>query len=758
MGFRFYRRINLFPGVSVNLGKRGASISVGPRGAKTTFGRRGVRTSVGIPGTGMRYEKRWGGSSSSGSGGNVSPWYVLAAIFGGVAYFCYLFMDVRHPQGLVITMVAFGLAAIGSFLIGLCSSSKEEGTNITRKIYSGRVKMNTRYDSYIRELAQAAESFYSFLKELNRSTRCRNLLNDLPGMDAFDQGDNVFSINRRLAVIVYCDIKDCFRELGYDEGRLEGLAGVGYAMFIMLLLKSTKDLTLFYRRDCVPKLLKIIGDLKTTTTVKMEIEGHDDEFRFAFLFGTVNNEHEWVQRYATLMYRWASLIAKADGNINSDESATLAAIMKMKESKSEGNVKVSGGVDVPCSAGLGDEIGGDNSPSDFGWKVLNLLLTTRRASTLHFQRYLGVGYNRSAALCDFLEDLGVISQQNGNAPRQIIMDNCQLESAMADRGSAIRVALNRRFNEPESPSAKEPKRFEGDLFANEVEERSTTKDFKGNAGRKDRQTEVDSLAMLDELVGLVPVKNDVRMLANFIKIQRKRKLFGLKEAPISYHCVFTGNPGTGKTTVARILADIYRTMGVVKKGHLVETDRSGLVGEYVGHTAVKTNKIIDSALDGVLFIDEAYTLVQGGERDYGGEAIATLLKRMEDDRDRLVVILAGYTDEMRKFIDSNPGLQSRFNRCIEFPDYTADELAQIFLLTAERSQYVCDGDVRASLRDVMQKAVETKNKNFGNGRFVRNLFESAIQRQAVRLSTVSSVTTEMLAELTLHDLGFKYDD
>ena len=282
MGFRFYRRINLFPGVSVNLGKRGASISVGPRGAKTTFGRRGVRTSVGIPGTGMRYEKRWGGSSSSGSGGNVSPWYVLAAIFGGVAYFCYLFMDVRHPQGLVITMVAFGLAAIGSFLIGLCSSSKEEGTNITRKIYSGRVKMNTRYDSYIRELAQAAESFYSFLKELNRSTRCRNLLNDLPGMDAFDQGDNVFSINRRLAVIVYCDIKDCFRELGYDEGRLEGLAGVGYAMFIMLLLKSTKDLTLFYRRDCVPKLLKIIGDLKTTTTVKMEIEGHDDEFRFAF--------------------------------------------------------------------------------------------------------------------------------------------------------------------------------------------------------------------------------------------------------------------------------------------------------------------------------------------------------------------------------------------------------------------------------------------------------------------------------------------
>lgn len=159
----------------------------------------------------------------------------------------------------------------------------------------------------------------------------------------------------------------------------------------------------------------------------------------------------------------------------------------------------------------------------------------------------------------------------------------------------------------------------------------------------------------------------------------------------------------------------------------------------------------------MLFIDEAYTLVQGGDHDYGGEAIATLLKRMEDDRDRLVVILAGYTDEMKKFIDSNPGLQSRFNRYIQFPDYTAEELAQIFLLTAERSQYTCNADILASLNDIMKNAVETKDKNFGNGRFVRNLFEKSIQRQAVRLSTVRSVTTEMLAELTLHDLGFKYD-
>ena len=199
-------------------------------------------------------------------------------------------------------------------------------------------------------------------------------------------------------------------------------------------------------------------------------------------------------------------------------------------------------------------------------------------------------------------------------------------------------------------------------------------------------------------------------------------------------------------------------MGVVKKGHLVETDRSGLVAEYVGQTAVKTNKIIDSALDGVLFIDEAYSLVQGGEKDYGREAISTLLKRMEDDRDRLVVILAGYTDEMKEFIDSNPGLQSRFNRYIGFPDYDAEELSKIFLMYTEKNQYTCDQDVRASIVDVMKVAVQNKDRNFGNARYVRNLFEKAIQRQAVRLSSVAPITTEMLAELTLHDLGFAYED
>lgn len=758
MGFRFYRRVNLFPGVSLNLGRRGASLSVGPRGMKTTFGRNGARTSVGIPGTGMRYEKRWGGAAESSGGGNISPWYVLAVIFGVIAYFCYLFMDVRRSDGFVIAMIASGVAAVVSFLIGLATSSKDEPENTGVTTYSSALR-NTRYDNYVRDLARSVEAFYAFLKELNRSTRCRNMLKNLLGMEAFDREENVFSINKRLAVIVYCDLRDCFRELGYDEGRLEGLSGIGYAMIIKLLLKSKDGLSLFYRRDCVPKLLKIIGDLKTTTTIRMDIEDHDDEFRFSFLFGTVNSEHEWVSRYATLMYRWASLIAKADGQISSDESETLAAIMKMKESKCEGNVKVSSGGSVSAPASVVQDEG-DDEPLDFGSRVIKLISETHRASTSHFQRYLGVGYNRSAALCDFLEDLGVISRQERNEPRRVLIDDVRAQNALSNPDDSIRTAINRRFPDAEMFSRKENKGFVGDLFSDDIRDEQVDSEAPSvkeqNLNRS--HSSAGALRELDDLIGLDPVKNDVKMLANFIKIQRKRKASGLKEAPISYHCVFTGNPGTGKTTVARILADVYRSMGVLKKGHLVETDRSGLVGEYVGHTAVKTNKIIDSALDGVLFIDEAYTLVQGGDHDYGGEAIATLLKRMEDDRDRLVVILAGYTDEMKKFIDSNPGLQSRFNRYIQFPDYTAEELAQIFLLTAERSQYTCNADVRASLKDIMKNAVEAKDKNFGNGRFVRNLFEKSIQRQAVRLSTVRSVTTEMLAELTLHDLGFKYDE
>lgn len=257
---------------------------------------------------------------------------------------------------------------------------------------------------------------------------------------------------------------------------------------------------------------------------------------------------------------------------------------------------------------------------------------------------------------------------------------------------------------------------------------------------------------LEELIGLVSVKQAVRQLADMTHIRNVRESRGMKVAPMSYHCVFTGNPGTGKTTVARIVAGVYKELGVLKKGHLIEVDRAGLIAEYVGQTAVKTNKVIDSALDGVLFIDEAYSLVAGGKEDFGGEAIATLLKRMEDDRDRLVVILAGYTDEMRQFIESNPGLQSRFTRYIEFPDYSVDELEAIFLAYAEKNQYFCTTGAQESLRTRLQEAVERRDRTFGNGRFVRNLFEHVIEHQAARLAGYADLTEQVLEQITTEDV------
>ena len=281
---------------------------------------------------------------------------------------------------------------------------------------------------------------------------------------------------------------------------------------------------------------------------------------------------------------------------------------------------------------------------------------------------------------------------------------------------------------------------------------AVTASHDGKRREQPKRTLEQALAELDGMVGLKEVKEEIHKLVNYTKVVQARKAQGLKAPSISYHCVFTGNPGTGKTTVARILGDIYRELGILKSGHLVETDRSGLVGRYVGETAVKTNKLIDSAIDGVLFIDEAYALAGGGQSDYGAEAIATLLKRMEDDRDHLVVVVAGYSKEMRAFLDANSGMRSRFNRYIHFPDYSAEELTEMFKLRAEKNQFTLSPELKAGLNKYMKKVLSHPDPRFGNGRFVRNLFETAVERQATRLASAKDLSKEQLMTLTLDDV------
>ncbi len=262
----------------------------------------------------------------------------------------------------------------------------------------------------------------------------------------------------------------------------------------------------------------------------------------------------------------------------------------------------------------------------------------------------------------------------------------------------------------------------------------------------------DAIRELNSLIGLDKVKSEIKTLINFIKIQKAREAKGFKSSPLSYHIVFKGNPGTGKTTVARIVAKIYKALGVLQQGQLVETDRSGLVAEYLGQTAIKVNKTIDNALNGVLFIDEAYSIISDTKDSYGKEAVATLIKRMEDDRDKLIVVLAGYTKEMVDFIETNPGFKSRFNRYIEFTDYTSEELLSIYEGLCNNLDYKLTDDAKTELNEIFVVAYNNRDNSFGNGRFVRNIFEKSMEGQANRIAGIVELTDEILTTITKDDI------
>lgn len=293
------------------------------------------------------------------------------------------------------------------------------------------------------------------------------------------------------------------------------------------------------------------------------------------------------------------------------------------------------------------------------------------------------------------------------------------------------------------------KRSEGS--APEAERASEEK--KPEKQEEPEKTAEELLAELDSLIGLDGVKREVHSLINLIKVRKMREQHGLKVMDMSFHMVFTGNPGTGKTTVARLVAKIYKQLGFLSQGQLIETDRSGLVAGYVGQTAGKVTEVVKSALGGILFIDEAYALARKGmENDFGREAIDTLVKLMEDNRDDLVVIVAGYTDEMHDFLTSNPGLISRFNKYIDFPDYTDDELMAILAMNARKQGYVISDDANAVVRRMLEEMTVSDRLDFGNARGMRNTLEKLVQEQANRLAGLTGeITRDMLCEITRQD-------
>ena len=276
--------------------------------------------------------------------------------------------------------------------------------------------------------------------------------------------------------------------------------------------------------------------------------------------------------------------------------------------------------------------------------------------------------------------------------------------------------------------------------------------IQADAGEKEQSAD-ELIAELNSLTGLTAVKEDVNALINLLKVQKMREQMGMKQTSVNKHLVFMGNPGTGKTTVARLLAKIYKAIGAISKGHLVEVDRSGLVCGYIGQTATKTAEVIESALGGVLFIDEAYTLTNGkGQGDFGQEAVDTLLKGMEDHRDDLVVIVAGYTEEMQSFLKCNTGLVSRFNKFIDFPDYSKEELIAILDAMADKAGLQLEESAREAVLLSLQAKTEEEWNVFGNARGIRNLFEKIVINQANRLVRLSAPSREDLMKIQREDV------
>ncbi len=274
--------------------------------------------------------------------------------------------------------------------------------------------------------------------------------------------------------------------------------------------------------------------------------------------------------------------------------------------------------------------------------------------------------------------------------------------------------------------------------------------FRGEA--KSRILLEESLRELDALVGLEPVKILVRELQAYVQVQQLRRQEGLLTEPLVLHMVFMGNPGTGKTTVARILGKILREMGVLRKGHLVEVEGADLVGSYIGHTAQKTREQVRKAYDGILFIDEAYSLARGGEKDFGKESIDCLVKAMEDHKDSFILILAGYEEEMRQFLRTNPGLRSRFPIHITFPNYDLEELLEIAELMLQQREYQLDVEARKEVIRILRYNIEAVIENPGNARLVRNIIERAIRRQAVRIVKEENMSRDQLMTITLGDI------
>lgn len=785
MGIRYRKRVKVAPGVYINLSKSGMSTTLGPRGLSVNIGKDGAFLNTGIPGTGFYSREKLAPANVGGSHQNGSaPAFIgcgtitLIAIFGA-------FIAIENSDDDMLWWI-LGACVCVLLLFSLIWSEVSEWKSRRRKkkaevfvwdkeiektqdvisaISGGDGRMLDILQSYLNCLQidkqleheqKILDALKSKRKEKYRSVVhekeivIENLRKQLE-MSRYDADKGLEDINaskygtlcKKFESLL--DASEVLYKSGFKDKPSRSALGHGVFDYIrcsndvpVITLEQTNEQVFLYPLFSIVSksntdfaLFPIDSQTVFFTEYGMDwVQGKDvpsdctsvhKRFMYQKKDGTADLRYSY-NPVLSCPYYGSINFSFIEGRVmvsNEKTSRDFAECYKQYIDSFNVDIEVSNNSNpseiIPQDVALlSEQALVDNTKFDeLLFKAACLVVSSQFGSTSLLQRKLQLGYNRAGRIIDQLEQCGIVGPSNDGRPRDVLVHDVN--------------ELTSVFNKYLAPT-------------------------NGKQATIIREKK-DHFEELNHLIGLTTVKREVLTMSNFMKVQLSRQKQGLKTSQVSYHCVFTGNPGTGKTTVARILAGIYQEMGVLKKGHLVETDRSGLVAEYVGQTADKTNKIIDSALDGVLFIDEAYSLVNGSNNDYGQEAVATLLKRMEDDRDRLIVILAGYGDEMKMFIDSNPGLQSRFNRYIQFPDYNADELHSIFLHYVCQNDYEITPDASDRLKVLLENTVLNKDKNFGNGRYVRNLFEKTLEKQANRLSSVENPTLDQLKEIISSDIN-----
>lgn len=782
MAWRYRKYIKIAPGVKMNLSKGGVSATFGGKGASVSVGKNGAYLNTGIPGTGLynrqklfSNKKRISTRTSSNSDKST-----LGCLFKGWGYFS-LFMliggiimlikgDIELDKGTLFSLVFFLLCVLCIFGGKYVKSNNREEDDVIQDTpqkdsfsdpssqnVEFKITENTTKGSQNAEVNDYKDKLKQDINEIN--TKFNSVYNAI----------SLGYIDPKLL-----DVADIVvREQTCTASLIQRKFAIGYLRTISIIdqleqMKVVRRLDK-YRTEVLVKdraeLESILACIKYEGISENIFDIKEEYFNdINVIIHSIVRLFQEIKKDDTIMYAISDCLPKEYGNKEQKLAALfLADIMKVHQhfGHSITNLKNKEGFAIVL---LSSRILADEIPLDITFGEVNKLEDLSKevpsvfSSLSHvFDQYpdenfffMGQVLNRCRRrsfytryftllyrLFSFIAKAdGVITKNEDIWLKKLLELNPQKDN--------VNIVFNVMGNTSYEPIV--PK------------EETKNEDTKEDTDKQDTSKETPNIKELtpieelNNLIGLSNVKTEISSLSNLVNVQLVRKSRGMPVSNVSYHCVFTGNPGTGKTTVARIVAEIYKELGVLKKGHLIETDRSGLVGEYVGQTAPKTNAIINSALDGVLFIDEAYSLVQGGQSDYGMEAISTLLKRMEDDRDRLVVILAGYSKEMEDFINANSGLQSRFNRYIEFPDYSSNELMQIFNFIAKNSEYNLSEEAAIKVASVIDDAVSHKDANFGNARYVRNLFEKIITQQANRISAEPQITNDMLAMIEEIDI------